>query len=141
MGDTELLEIETWYLLFDRLCSRTGYLDDAALAAAYCAHVGREGQVQYDAVLRSFNNWRSGRHLPRAGNLRVLEELLRKSQSARRIQVRQNRRRSCLPPPSLTGLVHYHQYLRNPEYRAGQQLRYWSVQRCYFAAAWRWVAV
>lgn len=76
MADTELLELEAWHLLFDRLCNRAGYFDDAALAAAYCTHVGKEGQAQYDAVLRSFNNWRSGRHLPRAGNLRILEELL-----------------------------------------------------------------
>lgn len=76
MEEQDLLGLETWHSLFDELCNRAGYFDDAALAAAYCNLTGSKGQKQFDTVVRNLNNWRSGRHLPRSGNLRVLENLL-----------------------------------------------------------------
>lgn len=76
MEEQDLLEFETWHALFNELCNRAGYFDDSVLAAAYCNLMGNEGQKQFDTVLRNLNNWRSGRHLPRPGNLRVLENLL-----------------------------------------------------------------
>lgn len=65
-----------WHLLFDELCNRAGYYDDATLASAYCALTASKGQRQFETAMRNLNNWRSGRHLPRAGNLRVLAKLL-----------------------------------------------------------------
>lgn len=76
MEEQDLLDAETWHALFNELCNRAGYFDDAALAAAYCGLLGNKDQKQFDTVLRNLNNWRSGRHLPRSGNLRILENLL-----------------------------------------------------------------
>lgn len=76
MGETEETTFAHWYLLFDELCNRAGYYDDATLASAYCALTASKGQRQFETAMRNLNNWRSGRHLPRAGNLRVLAKLL-----------------------------------------------------------------
>lgn len=76
MEEQDLLALDTWHSLFNELCNRAGYFDDAALAAAYCSLAGNKGQTQFDTVLRNLNNWRSGRHVPRSGKLRILENLL-----------------------------------------------------------------
>jgi hypothetical protein len=76
MDETEWAGIEDWHVLFDALCNRAGYYDDATLAAAYCALTKSKGQRQFETALRNLNNWRSGRHLPREGNLRILARLL-----------------------------------------------------------------
>lgn len=76
MEEQDLIDAEAWHVLFNELCNRAGYFDDAALAAAYCGLIGNKDQKQFDTVLRNLNNWRSGRHLPRSGNLRILENLL-----------------------------------------------------------------
>ena len=76
MEEQDLLAFDTWHSLFNELCNRAGYFDDAALAAAYCNLAGNKGQMQFDTVLRNLNNWRSGRHVPRSGKLRILENLL-----------------------------------------------------------------
>lgn len=68
---------DRWYELFDMLCDRAGYYDDADLAAAYCALTGHGERKQFEAAARNLNNWRSGRHLPRPGNLRLLARLLK----------------------------------------------------------------
>lgn len=76
MDEKNMGEFEEWHSLFNDLCNRAGYFEDTALATAYCNLVGKKSEKQFDTVLRSLNNWRSGRHLPRSGNLRVLETLL-----------------------------------------------------------------
>lgn len=76
-GDMDNLErIDSWYALFDELCNETGYFDDAALASAYCSLTRSKGQKQFEAAMRNLNNWRSGRHVPRPANLKVLARLL-----------------------------------------------------------------
>ncbi len=77
MEEPDGLNFTHWHLLFDELCNRAGYFDDAALASAYCATTTSKGQRQFEIAMRNLNNWRSGRHLPRAGNLRVLARLLK----------------------------------------------------------------
>lgn len=76
MGETDDTAFTRWHLLFDELCNRAGYYDDATLASAYCTLTASKGQRQFETAMRNLNNWRSGRHLPRAGNLRVLAKLL-----------------------------------------------------------------
>lgn len=76
MGETDDAAFTRWHLMFDELCNRAGYYDDATLASAYCALTASKGQRQFETAMRNLNNWRSGRHLPRAGNLRVLAKLL-----------------------------------------------------------------
>lgn len=65
-----------WHQLFDDLCNRAGFYDDATLASAYCALTSSKGQRNFETAMRNLNNWRTGRHLPRTGNLRVLAKLL-----------------------------------------------------------------
>lgn len=65
-----------WHLLFDELCNRAGYFDDASLASAYCAAANGKGQKQFETSMRNLNNWRSGRHIPQQRNLKVLARLL-----------------------------------------------------------------
>lgn len=77
MTGENLLAIGHWHLLFDALCDRAGYFDDADLAGAYCALVGNDQRKQFEAAARNLNNWRSGRHLPRPANLRLLARLLK----------------------------------------------------------------
>lgn len=76
MGEPDDTAFRHWHVLFDELCNRAGYYDDATLASAYCALTASKGQRQHETALRNLNNWRSGRHLPRSGNLRVLAKLL-----------------------------------------------------------------
>lgn len=76
MTDGGWEEFGRWHLLFDALCNRAGYYDDAELASAYCALTRSKGQRQFETALRNLNNWRSGRHLPRERNLRLLARLL-----------------------------------------------------------------
>ncbi|MGS1093599.1 hypothetical protein ACVCNR_03325 [Aquamicrobium terrae] len=76
MGELDGTAFPYWHLLFDELCNRAGYYDDATLASAYCALTASKGQRQFETAMRNLNNWRSGRHLPRPGNLRVLAKLL-----------------------------------------------------------------
>jgi hypothetical protein len=76
MGETDDAAFTRWHLMFDELCNRAGYYDDATLASAYCALTASKGQRQFETAMRNLNNWRSGRHLPRSGNLRVLAKLL-----------------------------------------------------------------
>jgi len=77
MAEPEWLKFTQWHFLFDDLCNRAGYYDDAALASAYCALAASKGQRQFDTAMRNLNNWRSGRHLPRAKSLRILTRLLK----------------------------------------------------------------
>ncbi|MGN6143130.1 MAG: hypothetical protein ACTHOP_06010 [Mesorhizobium sp.] len=66
-----------WHQLFDELCNGAGYYDTATLASAYCALTASRGERQFDTAVRNLNNWRSGRHLPRTKNLRLLARLLK----------------------------------------------------------------
>jgi hypothetical protein len=70
-----------WHQLFDELCNGAGYYDTAALAFAYCALTASKGERQFDTAVRNLNNWRSGRHLPRTKNLRLLARLLKVSEN------------------------------------------------------------
>lgn len=76
MDRTDWGKFTEWSRMFDALCDRAGYFDDTALASAYCALTQGKGQKQYETTLRNLNNWRTGRHLPRPANLRVLSRLL-----------------------------------------------------------------
>lgn len=82
MEDDSWQEYAQWHELFDELCNRAGYYDTAALASAYCALTASKGERQFDTAIRNLNNWRSGRHLPRAGNLRIVAKLLKVTDSA-----------------------------------------------------------
>lgn len=82
MEQSDWLGFRHWHLLLDELCNRAGYYDDATLAAAYCAVTGSKGQRQFDTAIRNLNNWRSGRHLPRSANLRILSKLFKVAEDA-----------------------------------------------------------
>jgi hypothetical protein len=82
MEQPDWLKFRQWHLLLDELCNRAGYFDDATLAAAYCALTGSRGQRQFDTAIRNLNNWRSGRHLPRTANLRILSKLFKVTDDA-----------------------------------------------------------
>lgn len=77
MDGTDWGKFSDWSRMFDALCDRAGYFDDTALASAYCALTQSKGQKQFETTLRNLNNWRTGRHLPRPANLRVLTKLLK----------------------------------------------------------------
>lgn len=76
MTDTDWTRHQHWHLLFNDLCNRAGHYDDASLASAYCALTGTTGQRQFDATVRSLNNWRSGRHVPQPRHAEALVRLL-----------------------------------------------------------------
>lgn len=76
MEEADWRQFSQWHLLFDELCNRAGFYDDATLAGAYCTLTQSKGQKQFETTVRNLNNWRSGRHVPRAGNLRILSRLL-----------------------------------------------------------------
>lgn len=65
-----------WCVLFDELCNRAGYFDDAALASAYCKRIGRNGRTNFDTVQKNLRQWRQGRRVPLRRNVIVLADLL-----------------------------------------------------------------
>lgn len=77
MEDGTWRQCAHWHQLFDELCNSAGYYDTATLASAYCALTASKGERQFDTAIRNLNNWRSGRHLPRTKNLRLLARLLK----------------------------------------------------------------
>lgn len=66
----------TWHQLFDYLCHRAGYGDNAELATRYCLKSGKKGRQEFEAIQKNLRNWRTGRHLPLRRNLTLLAELL-----------------------------------------------------------------
>lgn len=69
-------QCQTWHELFDRLCIRAGFDDNALLASAYVKRAGNNGHDNHDAILKNVRNWRQGRHLPLRRNVVVLAEIL-----------------------------------------------------------------
>lgn len=69
-------ECRTWHELFDHLCVRAGYDDNALLANAYLQHAGANGHDNLGAILKNIRNWRQGRHLPLRRNVVALAEIL-----------------------------------------------------------------
>lgn len=65
-----------WHQLFDTLCERAGHHDNAALASAYCALVGRSASGDFEVAQKNLRSWRRGRHLPLRRNAVVLARLL-----------------------------------------------------------------
>lgn len=76
-------ECRTWHELFDSLCERAGHHDNAALASAYCALIGRGGSGDFEAAQKNLRNWRVGRHLPLRRNAMALAKLLGVEDDAR----------------------------------------------------------
>lgn len=68
---------QTWHEMFDVLCRRAGYSDNAELASRYCSRIGKTGRDDFEAVQKNLRNWRVGRHLPLRRNLVLLADLLR----------------------------------------------------------------
>lgn len=62
--------------MFDQLCRRGGYCDNAELASRYCSRIGKTGRDDFEAVQKNLRNWRLGRHLPLRRNLALLAQLL-----------------------------------------------------------------
>ncbi len=62
--------------MFDLLCRRAGYCDNAELASRYCSRIGKTGRDDFEAVQKNLRNWRLGRHLPLRRNLVLLGQLL-----------------------------------------------------------------
>lgn len=76
MNQDDWSEYSEWHRLFDGLCNRAGFHDNATLASEFCNRTGRKGQGDFDAAKRKLGGWRSGRRLPRRGNLAVLSAIL-----------------------------------------------------------------
>ena len=66
----------TWHQLFDYLCQRAGYSDNAELATRYCLKSGKKSRQEFEVIQKNLRNWRTGRHLPLRRNLTLLAELL-----------------------------------------------------------------
>jgi len=70
--------LNRWNELFDALCERSGFVDNASIASRFCELANNGGgQRDFETTLRNLNNWRSGRHIPRLRSLRILEQLLK----------------------------------------------------------------
>lgn len=67
---------DKWHLLFDDLCNRSGYYDNAGLGSRYCSRLGRRGEAHFGTAVRNLSNWRSGKHIPRQRNFMILSQLL-----------------------------------------------------------------
>lgn len=65
-----------WHLLFDALCNHKGFYDDIELAGMLCARTGRGRHEDFEAAKKRLRGWRSGRRLPRRGNLLLLSSIL-----------------------------------------------------------------
>lgn len=78
MTDSQFADIGRWNVLFDQICERAGFVDNASIASRFCELANNgSGQRDFETTLRNLNNWRSGRHIPRLRSLRILEQLLK----------------------------------------------------------------
>lgn len=78
MTGNQYAHINRWNVLFDQLCERAGFVDNASIASRFCELANNgSGQRDFETTLRNLNNWRSGRHTPRLRSLRILEQLLK----------------------------------------------------------------
>lgn len=69
-------EYKEWHKLLDGLCNACGFDDNADLASVFCARSGRGSQADFDAARKKLRSWRTGKRLPRYGNLMVLFSIL-----------------------------------------------------------------
>ncbi|MET3791043.1 hypothetical protein [Aquamicrobium terrae] len=76
MANKNLLSIEDWHLLFDRLCNERGYRNNGTLASELGKLSERGGAHDYEASLKSVHNWREGKHLPQKRNFALLTRML-----------------------------------------------------------------
>lgn len=84
MTDRQYAHINRWNVLFDELCERAGFVDNASIASRFCELANNgSGQRDFETTLRNLNNWRSGRHIPRLRSLRILEQLLKLDEEPR----------------------------------------------------------
>lgn len=78
----DLAGFDRWHLLFDELCNRRGYVDNAMLAGELCSRAGKSGREDFHSAEKKLRNWRHGRHVPLRRNFVLLTEILRVEEDA-----------------------------------------------------------
>lgn len=76
----ELLEYDTWYLLFNALCDANGCAETYELAHRICKNGGKSTQRDVESSARNIVNWQNGSNVPNRKNFRILSTVLKINQ-------------------------------------------------------------
>lgn len=69
-------DFATWHELFDALCNRRGWYDNAQPASEMCALLGKSRVQDFESAKKKLRGWRAGQRVPLRRNVVVLGRML-----------------------------------------------------------------